>query len=107
MHLNLSSLEGLNFSWLGNIYASLFQLINTKDKDNKNSLLYFLVEYVDKFFPDIVSFTEEIAEVEFASKVDFNTLKGNLIQMNAEKTELESELKIAYLGRDELDADDR
>ena len=65
------------------------------------------MEYVEKFFPDIVGFTEEIAGVEFAAKVDFNTLIGNLIQMNATKTEVESELEIAYSGRDELCADDK
>jgi diaphanous 2 len=42
------------------------QLENTKSHDGKRTLMHFLAETVEKSYPDLVNFTEEILHIEKA-----------------------------------------
>jgi len=48
------------------MFKSLFQLSNTKTTDNRQTLMHFLVGIVEKQFPDIRDFSDELIHVEKA-----------------------------------------
>ena len=45
-----------------------FQLENTKSADQKMTLLHFLVETMEKNFPDLLTFRDELEHIEKAAK---------------------------------------
>lgn len=45
------------------------KLTSTKDVDNKTTLLHFLVETIEKKFPDLLNFHEQLEHVDRASRV--------------------------------------
>jgi hypothetical protein len=49
----------------------LSKLADTKTADNKSTLLHYLVDFIAEEYPDLISFTEELNNVEIGAKVDF------------------------------------
>ena len=39
---------------------SIFQLSSTKDRENKTTLLHFLVEYAERDYPEVLNFYDEL-----------------------------------------------
>lgn len=46
----------------------MLQLTNTKTADNKKTLMHFLIELMEKKFPEALSFHEELIHVEQAAR---------------------------------------
>ena len=38
----------------------MFQLTSTKDRENKTTLLQFLVEYAERDYPEVLNFSDEL-----------------------------------------------
>ncbi|KAI8972343.1 hypothetical protein BDB01DRAFT_810325 [Pilobolus umbonatus] len=74
--------------------ASINRLIDTKGTSKSTTLLHFLVDAVEKNFPNILPFLEELDECALASKttrvemnIEFEALKKDLGQLESELTE--------------------
>ncbi|KAJ8028208.1 Protein diaphanous-like 3 [Holothuria leucospilota] len=72
----------------------LTKLRNTKSVDNKITFLNFLAETVQKKFPDIADFADELTHVEKAARVSEDVVQGNLSGMEKQLNELETNLKV-------------
>ncbi|KAF0298551.1 Protein diaphanous [Amphibalanus amphitrite] len=69
------------------------KLNNTKDVENRMTLLHYLAEVVEKKHPELLSFMDEISHVERASKVSEEQVRKNMRQMEAATKNLETDLK--------------
>eukprot|EP00092_Neocalanus_flemingeri_P020848 GFUD01022586.1.p1 GENE.GFUD01022586.1~~GFUD01022586.1.p1 ORF type:complete len:1076 (+),score=306.59 GFUD01022586.1:84-3311(+) len=79
---------GFNISYLP-------KLSNTKDRDNKTTLLHFLVETIEISYPNLINFYEEIIHLDKASRVSCESVDRVLKQMEASIKNLEIGLAIA------------
>ena len=59
------------------------KLSNTKDRENKNTLLHFLVEHVERDYPELLSFADELFHLDGAAKVSVETIQKSLKQMDS------------------------
>ena len=73
----------------------LFQLSNTKDRENKGTLLHFLVEYVERDHPDLLNFYDDLIHLDSASRVNVENVQRDVRQMEASIKNLETDLKNA------------
>ena len=71
------------------------QLTNTKDAENKTTLLHYLVDIIETKFPDLIAFGEELLHVDRASRVSMDTIQKTLKQMDSSIKNLETDLKNA------------
>ena len=81
------------------------KLSNTKDRENKATLLHFLVEYVERNHPELLTFYDEMHHLDNASKVSVETIHKSLKQMDSSIKNLEMDLKNA--SRIPAEKDDR
>ena len=81
------------------------KLSNTKDRENKATLLHFLVEYVERDYPDLLSFADEMFHMDGASRISVETIQKSLKQMDSSIKNLEMDLKNA--ARAPAEKDDR
>jgi diaphanous 2 len=77
---------GFNISYLP-------KLNNTKDRENKYTLLYFLVEHIEKDYPELISFADEMNHIDSASRVNLENIQKLLKQMDDSIKALEMDLK--------------
>lgn len=70
----------------------LTKLSNTKDSDNKHTLLHYLVDVVEKKFPEALSFPDDLAHVDKASRVNVDIIQKSMRQMNIAVKNLETDL---------------
>lgn len=71
----------------------LTKLTGTKDAENKQTLLHYLVDVVEKKFPDALTFYEDLSHVDKASRVNLDALQKSMRQMNAAVKNLETDLQ--------------
>jgi len=71
------------------------KLTNTKDAENKTTLLHYLVDTIETKFPDLLSFNEELIHVDRASRVSLDSIQKTLKQMDSSIKNLETDLKNA------------
>ncbi len=83
----------------------MLQLSNTKDRENKATLVHFLVEYVERDHPELLSFADELFHLDSASRVSVDAIQKVLKQMDSAIKNLEMDLKNA--SRTPADPDDR
>lgn len=76
---------------------------NTKDRENKGTLLHFLVEYVERDHPELLSFYDELIHLDPASRVSVETIQKVLKQMDSSIKNLEMDLKNASRAAHEPD----
>ena len=81
------------------------KLSNTKDRENKNTLLHFLVEYVERDYPELLAFADEMIHLDNASRVNVENIQKVLKQMDSSIKNLEMDLKNAQ--RSAVEKDDR
>ena len=81
------------------------KLSNTKDRENKNTLLHFLVEYVERDYPELLAFADEVIHLDNASRVNVENIQKVLKQMDSSIKNLEMDLKNAQ--RNPAEKDDR
>ena len=82
-----------------------FQLNNTKDRDNKDTLLHFLVELVERDYPELLNFADEIMHLDNAARVSVESIQKVLKQMDSSIKNLEQDLRNASRGP--IENDDR
>ena len=78
-------------------------MTNTKDAENKTTLLHYLVDFIETKYPDILSFSDEIIHVERASRVSMDNVQKTLKQMDSSVKNLEMDLKNAKAAQSDED----
>jgi len=101
---NIMNTGSRNEQSVGFDIAYLPKLSNTKDRDNKTTLLHFLVETIEISYPDLISFYEEIMHLDKAARVSCESVDKVLKQMENSIKNLDTDLEIA--SRVKLDPDD-
>lgn len=51
------------------------QLSNTKDRENKATLMHFLVEYVERDHPELLNFSDELFHLDSAARVSVEAIQ--------------------------------
>lgn len=102
---NIMNTGSKNAQSIGFDISYLAKLNNTKDRENNGTLLHFLVEYVERDFPELLSFDEEILHLDPSSRVSVDTIQKGLKQMDNSIKNLETDLKNA--SRTVQEKDDR
>ncbi|KAH7953779.1 hypothetical protein HPB49_012065 [Dermacentor silvarum] len=82
-----------NAQAIGFDISFLPKLSGTKSHDQKSTLLHFLAETIEKKFPDILSFGDELSYTEKAARVSPDQLEKNLGQMKKCVAQLGTDLK--------------
>nr|CAD7454607.1 unnamed protein product [Timema tahoe] len=88
-YMNSGSRNGQAF---GFEISFLPKLTSTKDIENKITLMHYLVETIERKFPELLSFHEELSHVDRASRVSVDTIQKTLRQMDANIRNLETDL---------------
>lgn len=71
--------------------------------ENKQTLLHYLVDTIERKFPDCANFTDELAHVDRASRVSLENVQRTLRQMDASLRNLEQDLANARLPQTDND----
>ncbi|XP_043286612.1 protein diaphanous isoform X3 [Venturia canescens] len=87
---------GFEISFLG-------KLTSTKDVENKQTLMHFLVDTIERKFPECLSFTEELSHVDRASRVSLENIQRTLRQMDSNIRNLEQDLANAKVPQGDQD----
>lgn len=74
------------------------KLSNTKDSENKFTLLHFLVETIESEQPDLLNFYEEILHLDRASKVSCEIIDKNMNQMETAINSLKRDINSVHEG---------
>ncbi|XP_049883690.1 protein diaphanous isoform X2 [Pectinophora gossypiella] len=70
----------------------LTKLTATKDLENKQTLLHYLVETIENKFPDVLTFAEEMPHIDRAARVSMENLQKALKKMENDIRALETDL---------------
>lgn len=89
-YMNSGSKNGQAF---GFEISFLTKLTNTKDLDNKQTLLHYMVETIESKFPDLLNFGEELPHVERAARVSIENIQKTMHQMTTSLKNLKSDLE--------------
>lgn len=71
----------------------LTKLKDTKHLNNKQTLLHYIVDTIEKKFPEVLSFGEELLHVEKAVRVSFEKVQDNMRQITTSLEQLNLALK--------------
>ena len=80
------------------------KLSSTKDVENRQTLLHYLVETVEAKFPDVLNFDEELIHLDKAARVSVETIQKSLRIMDSDLKNLETDLKTSKVPQS---ADDK
>ncbi|OBZ82301.1 Disheveled-associated activator of morphogenesis 1 [Choanephora cucurbitarum] len=83
--------------------ASINKLIDTKGTSKSTTLLHFLVDAVEKNFPYVLAFLEELDECGLASKVSRSEMIIEYQNIEADLGKLEAELRDHYPNKHKKD----
>ncbi|XP_045538399.1 protein diaphanous isoform X4 [Papilio machaon] len=73
----------------------LTKLTATKDLENKQTLLHYLVETIESKFPDALTFAEEMPHIDRAARVSMENVQKSLKKMENDIKALEMDLNNA------------
>nr|XP_034173007.1 protein diaphanous isoform X3 [Osmia lignaria] len=99
-YMNSGSKNGQAF---GFEISFLTKLTSTKDVDNKQTLMHYLVDTIERKFPECLSFSEELAHVDRASRVSLENVQRTLRQMDSNIRNLEQDLSNAKVPQSDDD----
>ncbi len=102
---NIMNTGSKNQQSVGFDISYLAKLGNTKDRENKLTLMHFLVELVERDHPDLLTFHDDLLHLDQAARVNVDSIKKALMQMDSSIKNLEMDLKNA--SRNPADKDDR
>jgi len=102
---NIMNTGSKNEQSVGFDISYLPKLSNTKDRDNKLTLLHFLVETIEKSHPHLLTFYDELIHLDKASRVSIESVQKTLKQMDNSIKNLETDLKNS--ARTTHDRDDK
>jgi len=92
---NIMNTGSRNEQSVGFDISYLPKLSNTKDKENKRTLMHFLVETVENSYPDLINFYEEIMHLDRASRVSCENIERVLKQIESSLKNLDTDLAIS------------
>lgn len=81
----------------------LTKLTNTKDQDNKFTLLHYIVDTIENKFPDALGMPEDLSHVAKAARVSLENIQKTMRQLNSWLKNLESDLSNNKLRQSEDD----
>ncbi|XP_008549742.1 protein diaphanous isoform X1 [Microplitis demolitor] len=81
----------------------LTKLTSTKDIENKETLMHYLVDTIERKFPECLSFAEELPHVDRASRVSLENIQRTLRQMDANIRNLEQDLANSKIPQSDID----
>ncbi|XP_018329945.1 protein diaphanous isoform X2 [Agrilus planipennis] len=99
-YMNSASKNGPAF---GFEISFLTKLTSTKDLENKQTLLHYIVETVEKKFPELLEFYDEMPHIDKASRVSLDAIQKTLKQMDSSIKNLETDLQNNKLPQDDQD----
>uniref|UniRef100_A0ABD2X4U5 Protein diaphanous n=1 Tax=Trichogramma kaykai TaxID=54128 RepID=A0ABD2X4U5_9HYME len=99
-YMNSGSKNGQAF---GFEISFLTKLTSTKDIENKQTLLHYLVDTIERKFPDCLSFSEELTHIDRASRVSLENIQRTLRQMDSNIRNLEQDLNNAKIPQSDQD----
>ncbi|XP_055376357.1 protein diaphanous [Condylostylus longicornis] len=70
----------------------LTKLSNTKDFENKKTLMHYLAELVETKFNDVLDFYDDLTHVDKACRVSLETIQKTMRQINSSMKNLETDL---------------
>ncbi|XP_063545456.1 protein diaphanous isoform X1 [Cydia strobilella] len=70
----------------------LTKLTATKDLENKQTLLHYLVDTIERKFPDALNFAEEMPHIDRAARVSMENVQKALKKMDNDNRALETDL---------------
>lgn len=88
-YLNTGSKNG---SAYGFEIGFLTKLTNTKDHENKSTLLHYIVDTIERKFPEALTFHEDLSHVARAARVSMENIQKTMRQMTSSLKNLESDL---------------
>ncbi|XP_037957963.1 protein diaphanous isoform X2 [Teleopsis dalmanni] len=89
-YMNSGSKNGVAFGFQ---ISYLTKLSNTKDTDNKCTLLHYIAEVVEKKFPECLTFYNDMTHVDRASRVNLEAIQKSMQQINSAVKNLETDLQ--------------
>lgn len=78
-------------------------MTSTKDVENKTTLLHYLVETIERKFPDLLTFEDELRHVDRAARVAVDSIQKALRQMDSSVRNLETDLNNCKVPQGEDD----
>ncbi|CAK9831241.1 Protein diaphanous homolog 3 [Anthophora retusa] len=99
-YMNSGSKNGQAF---GFEISFLTKLTSTKDIDNRQTLMHYLVDTIEQKFPECINFPEELAHVDRASRVSLENVQRTLRQMDSNIRNLEQDLSNAKVPQSDDD----
>lgn len=88
-YMNSGSRNGQAF---GFEISFLPKLSGTKDVENKTTLLHYLVDTIERKFPDLLTFSDELVHVDRAARVSTDSIQKALRLMESNVRNLETDL---------------
>jgi diaphanous 2 len=70
----------------------LTKLTGTKDVNNKQTLLHYIVETTESKFPELLNFFDEMPHIDRASRVSLDTIQKTLKQMDSNIRNLQTDI---------------
>lgn len=70
----------------------ILQLTGTKDFENKQTLLHYIVFTIENKFPELLNFPDELSHIDKASRVSLDNIQKILRQMDSSIKNLETDL---------------
>jgi len=92
---NIMNTGSRNEQSVGFDISYLPKLSNTKDRENKRTLMHFLVETIESSYPDLINFYEEVMHLDKAARVSCETIEKVLKQIESSLKNLNTDLTIA------------
>lgn len=68
------------------------QLTSIKDVENKSTLLHYLVDIVEKNYPDLITFGDELTHCDRAARVSIDVIQKTLRIMDTSLRNLDVDL---------------
>merc|ERR1719242_1307790 len=100
---NIMNTGSKNAQSVGFDISYLPKLSNTKDRENRHTLLHFLVEHIEKDYPELLSFADELFHLDGATRVNIDNIQKLLKQMDSSIKALDMDLKNAARAAPERD----
>lgn len=82
----------------------LTKLTNTKDAENKQTLLHYIVEVIESKFPDVLYFYEDISQIDKASRISQENIKKTVKTLKTSLKNVENDLSSSKKPQSEEDS---
>lgn len=90
---NYMNSDSVNGQAYGFELSILTKLKDTKDSNNKQTLLHYLVETIERKFPEVLTFGEEIHHSKKASRIQIVNIQEIMLEMDASLEDLKLTLQ--------------